>query len=258
MTESGGENYPDHEFIFNTVVTRFQSKKIIYLPVTSSTNDIAVREAQAGALEGTIVIAGTQTAGKGRLGRVWTSPEGVLAFSIILRPSLDRVSSLIMVSSLAVLHTIKQITGIQAEIKWPNDVLIRGKKVSGTLIENGWRGNIPEYAVVGIGLNVNFNPDNYPEITGTATSLSRETGKFIPVREVTKQLIIELDQYYFQESVFEEWKANLVTLGKTIRVTSGKTVYSGIAQSVDEHGSLILRQPDGTIVTINVGDVTLR
>ena len=250
------------EAITNNLGTRFIGRSVLYFPSVTSTNDVAKQEALRKAAEGTVIIAEEQTAGKGRLGRVWTSPKGTLAYSVILYPSIAQLPYLIMVASLSVVYAIREVTGLKARIKWPNDVQVNSKKVCGILIENSLRGNTVDYAVIGIGVNVNFNPAQYPEISATATSLSGELGREFSLLSMVRQLLIELDKMYLalsdSEVVFKEWRDNLVTLGQSVRTTSGKTVYEGVAESVEHDGSLIICQSNGTRIRISQGDVTLR
>jgi BirA family biotin operon repressor/biotin-[acetyl-CoA-carboxylase] ligase len=250
------------EAITNNLGTRFIGQRVLYFPSVTSTNDVAKREARRRAAEGTVVIADEQTAGKGRLGRIWTSPEGTLAYSVILYPEIIQLPYLIMVASLSVVHAIQEITGLKAQIKWPNDVQINGKKVCGILIENSLRGNAVDYAIVGIGVNVNLNLAAYPEIATTATSLSGESGREFSILSMVRQLLVELDKLYLalsnSDAIFEEWRNNLITLGQNVRATSGETVYEGVAESVERDGGLVLCQSDGTRTRISQGDVTLR
>ncbi|GAH88453.1 unnamed protein product, partial [marine sediment metagenome] len=111
--------------------------------------EVAKQEAQLGAVEGTVIIADEQTAGRGRIKRVWLSPKGSVALSIILYPSVVNLPSLIMLASLAVVHSIEAVTGLKPQVKWPNDVLVNDKKVCGILIESSVRGNIVDYAIIG-------------------------------------------------------------------------------------------------------------
>ena len=247
------------ESITRDLNTRIIGRSVFWFETVTSTNDVAKKMAQQNAASGTVIIAGEQTAGKGRLGRTWSSPRGTLALSVILRPDISMLHKLIMVASLAISHSIKKVTGLDAQIKWPNDVLINGKKISGILIENGWRGNVLDYAVIGIGVNVNFRPDDYSDIKETATSLSNESGNDISILTIARQLLVELDRLYLSgDSVFEEWRRNLITLGKEVRVTSGGMVNAGIAETVDRDGRLILRQANGSLLKISAGDVTLK
>jgi BirA family biotin operon repressor/biotin-[acetyl-CoA-carboxylase] ligase len=248
--------------ISRNLKTDFIGKKVIAYPSLTSTNDIAKREAKKGARQGTVVVAEEQTAGRGRLKRAWLSPKGSIALSIIFHPTPAQLPSLIMVASLAVVHSIEKVSGLKSQIKWPNDVLINGKKVCGILIESDVRGSVVDYAVIGIGLNVNLNTADFPEIAATATSISQELGGEISRREMIRCLLEEVEDLYLAlskgDSVFQEWRERLVTLGKEVEVSSGQTSYKGIAESVASNGSLFLRQPDGSLIKIVAGDVSLR
>jgi len=136
------------------LLTSFIGQKIIYYSRLTSTMEVAWREARRGAKEGTVVIAGVQTRGRGRLKRTWFSPEGNIALSLVLRPEVNNLPYLIMIASLAVACIIESVTGLETQIKWPNDILIRGKKVAGILIENEIKGDETARAVIGIGINV--------------------------------------------------------------------------------------------------------
>ena len=242
--------------------TELIGKKVIAYPSLSSTNDIAKREAKKGAREGTVVVAEEQTAGRGRLKRAWLSPKGSIALSIILHPTPAQLPSLIMVASLAVARCIEKVSGLDTQIKWPNDVLVNDKKVCGILIESDVRGSAVDYAVIGIGINVNLKPADFPEIAATATSLSNELGREISLRGIIHCLLVEAESLYLAlpegDSVFREWRDRLVTLGKEVELTSGQTSYKGIAESVASDGSLLLRKPDGQLIKIVAGDVSLR
>ena len=134
--------------------TRFVGQRVIYYSSLPSTMEVARREAQQGAAEGTVILAGEQTAGKGRLERAWLSPGGNVALSIILYPDLSYLTSLIMLASLAVVYSIETVTGLKLQLKWPNDVLINGSKVCGILIESDVRESRLGYAIVVIGINI--------------------------------------------------------------------------------------------------------
>lgn len=242
--------------------THFVGQRVIYYPSLTSTMEAAKQEALLGAAEGTVVIADQQTAGRGRIKRVWLSPRGSLALSVILYPSVANLPSLIMLASLAVVHSIGAVTGLKSQIKWPNDVLIDGGKVSGILIESSLRASTVDYAIIGIGMNVNLRLEDFPEIQSIATSLSAETGRAVSRLEVIRRLLVEIERLYLAlqagESIYEEWRDSLVTLGRRVRATTGKTVYQGIAESVGRDGSLLLRHSDGSLTRIVAGDVTLR
>lgn len=249
------------ESITEGLQTRFIGQGIIYHSSVTSTNDLARQEAQRGAAEGTVVVADEQVAGKGRLKRVWLSPKGSIALSVILYPAIAQLPSLIMVASLAVAHSIEAVTGLKPQLKWPNDILINGKKVVGILIENSVRGNAVNYAVIGIGININLKITDFPEIPPTATSLSDELGRDVSRLDLIRGLLVEMEKLYLPlsagESVYREWRDSLITLGKKVHVKSGKTDCQGIAESVASDGSLLLRHPDGSLTKIVAGDVTL-
>jgi BirA family biotin operon repressor/biotin-[acetyl-CoA-carboxylase] ligase len=248
--------------ITDNLGTRFIGQRVLYYPQLKSTMDVARQQAQQGATEGTVVIAGEQAAGRGRIKRAWLSPKGSIALSLILYPKLGYLPSLIMVASLAVVHCIEKVTGLKSQIKWPNDVLINGKKVCGILIESEIKGNQVGYATLGIGINTNLRLSDFPEISSIATSLSHELGRNVSQLSMIRCLLAEIERLYLAlpsgDSVYREWRDNLVTLGKKVQVRSGETTYEGIAESVAQNGSLLLRQPDGSLIKIVAGDVTLR
>ena len=242
--------------------TRFVGQRVICYPSVTSTMEVAKREARQGAAGGTVILADEQTAGKGRLKRVWLSPRGSIALSIILYPSLASLSSLIMPAALAVVHSIEAATGLKSQIKWPNDILINGRKVCGILIESDIQGDTVNYTIVGIGINVNLRLADFPEIQPIATSLSDELGRDVERLSVICCLLVEIERLYLAlsagGSIYEEWRDSLVTLGRRVRVKTGQTMYEGVAESVASDGSLLLRGLDGNLTKIVAGDVTLR
>ena len=262
MAQEMVENKLSSASITDDLGTHFVGQRVIYYPSLTSTMEVARREAQLGVGEGAVVIADEQTAGRGRLKRVWLSPKGNITLSIILYPSVVNLPSLIMLSSLAVVHSIEAITGLKPQIKWPNDVLVNDRKVCGILIESSVRGDIVDYAIIGIGINVNLRPSDFSEIQSTATSLSAELGRDVSRLRVVRQLLAEMERLYLilraGGAIYEEWRDSLMTLGRKIRVKSGKTIYKGVAESVDRDGSLLLRRSNGTLSRIVAGDATLR
>ena len=256
------ENSLSPASITNNLETHFVGQRVIYYPSLTSTMEAAKREAQQGATEGTVIIADEQTAGKGRIKRVWLSPKGNIALSVILYPGIAYLPSLIMLASLAVVHSIEAVTSLKSQLKWPNDVLINGKKVCGVLIESNVRGDRVDYAIIGIGVNVNLRLYDFPEIQPTATSLSDELGRDVSRLNVIRRLLVEIERLYLalaaENSIYEEWRDSLVTMGRRVQVKSGKTIYEGIAESVARDGGLLLRHSDGSLSKIVAGDVTLR
>ena len=247
--------------ITHNMSTRFIGQKVIYFPSLPSTMDAARYEARNGATEGTVIIADVQTAGRGRLKRLWLSPEGSIALSVILYPEKSSLPFLVMAASLAVVYSIEKVTGLKSLIKWPNDVFINGKKVCGILIETDVQNDRVAYAVVGIGINVNISLTGLSEIGDIATSLSDELGHEVSRRELVRQLLTEMERLYLTlpapEPVYREWRDNLFMLGKKVTAISGNTTLEGIAESVTLEGNLLLRLANGSITQIIAGDVTL-
>ncbi|MEI6186689.1 MAG: biotin--[acetyl-CoA-carboxylase] ligase [Dehalococcoidia bacterium] len=245
-------------YLENNLTTSFIGKELHYLSVASSTQDVAREMADRGAPEGTAVIAGTQQSGRGRLGRSWLSPQGGLATSIILRPAMSAVHLLPAISALAVFRTIKGL-GIAAGIKWPNDILIGGRKVCGILIEHGLTDGIVSYSIIGIGININFDTGLYPEIAGLATSLSLQLGHELPVGQVALRVYTELEDLYLQTekpaAIISQWAAGMDTIGRRVKVQSGNSAIEGVAESINGSGHLVLRLDDGSTQEILAGDV---
>jgi BirA family biotin operon repressor/biotin-[acetyl-CoA-carboxylase] ligase len=221
--------------------------------------DMAKRMAKEGMGEGTVIIADEQTAGRGRLGRKWLSPSGSsISLSIILRPTLPQLPQLNMAACLATVQSIEKVTGLKPSIKWPNDVLLNSKKVSGILMENLFEGGELKAAILGIGINAKFDALAFTEISAIATSLSTESGREISPGEILPSLLEEFEQIYQElqggRSVFERWLARVETLGKLVRVKSGDGVEEGYAESINADGSLMLRRLGGSLITIVTGE----
>jgi len=250
--------------ITSGLTTHFVGQRTLYYPRLTTTMEAARQEALQGTDEGTVVIAEEQTAARGRLKRTWLSPQGNIALSLVLYPDKDRLYSLTMVASLAVVHSIEMITGLRPQLKWPNDVLLGGKKVCGILIESSVRAEKVDYAIVGIGINVNLDVDSYPEIRPVATTLSHELGREVSRLCLVQCLLREIEHLYLAssagETVYREWQSRLATLGKAVCVisASGETMSEGTAESVDRDGSLVLRRADGSLTRVLAGDVSLR
>ena len=246
-------------YLENNLATRFVGRELHYLPVASSTQDVARELADHGAPEGTAVIAGMQQSGRGRLGRPWLSPEGGLATSIILRPAMSAVHLLPAISALSVFRTVKRL-GIEAGIKWPNDILIGGRKVCGILIEHGLINGAVSYSIIGIGININFDTGLYPEIATLATSLSAQLGHELPVGKVALDVYTELEALYLQAAkpgaIIAEWTAGMHTIGRRVKVQSGNNAIEGVAESINGSGHLVLRLDDGSAQEILAGDVS--
>jgi BirA family biotin operon repressor/biotin-[acetyl-CoA-carboxylase] ligase len=250
---------------FTALITRglqtsFIGRQVLYYSTLPSTMDTARQMAQQGVADGTVIVATEQTAGKGRVKRSWLSPRGNIALSIVLYPDIVSLPYLIMIASLAVVHAIEAVTGVKTQIKWPNDILIDGKKVCGILIENEVKKSRLAFSIVGIGINTSLNVAAYPEIATTAASLKSATGQDLRIK-IIRSLLTEFERLYLKlpdgQPIFRAWRSRLVTLGKKVRATTGTQIIEGLADSVDETGALLIRQSDGSLIKVIAGDVTL-
>ncbi len=240
-------------------------KEIHLFPEAVSTNTLAMEMAAKGAADGTLVIAETQTGGKGRLGRSWISPKGNLYISVILRPEIapHKAPLITLMAAVAVASTIRQRFDIQAGIKWPNDILISGKKMAGVLTEMRAEPDRVKYVVLGIGINVNMDRAELPVfLRKRSTTLSTETGKKIDRTLFLQQFLAELDRWYqvFLKSgaaVIEGWDMFNATIGNRVAVSGPGEAFEGTAQGVDADGRLILKLDDGAQRQVAAGDVTI-
>ena len=240
-------------------------KKVVYKDTVDSTNSHAFKLALGGEPEGTCIIAETQETGKGRLGRRWFSPVGKnLYMSVVLRPLIppSSVYPITFLSSLAVYDTIKKVTGIEPTLKWPNDVLVNGKKICGTLLELSTEADMVRFVVVGIGLNINMeDKDIDEEIQSKATSLLLQVKKPFARPMVCGILLTSLERYYtiFRDKGPEEicfiWEDRAKIKGKYLEITQMGETYKGISEGIDRDGGILLAI-DGTTKKIIAGDVS--
>lgn len=250
--------------------TRVVGKRILFFPELVSTMDEARRQADARCDEGTLVIAETQTASRGRFARTWISQPGNLYISIIFYPSMAELPFLSSLGAVAVSRAILRTTGIPPKLKWPNDVLLGDSKVAGILVESVVEGREVKYAVLGIGINVSLDRQLLAGIPAAA-SLDHATGKPTARDELLARLLHEIDALYLKlkqgQTPLAEWKGLLETLGRQVEVNSvnqtpgdqtpGDRSYGGLAEDIDELGNLQVRLDDGQLVTVTSGDVTL-
>ena len=254
------------ESIKEVLKTERFGQEVTYLPSTASTNLVAKKHAQQGAPEGSLIITDYQTKGRGRLERRWWSPPGEnLLFSLIFRPPFEITQTfcLTALSSLAVAEVIRQETGLEALIKWPNDIYIRGKKVSGILSELGVKDEQLQYVIVGIGINVNSDPSTHSEIRDIATSISMELGRSFSRLRLLKVLLELIESYYhvLKKGDFSllrhTWDSLSLIKGKRVKVVSREYIQEGVAESIDKEGFLILRDCAGKRTRIISADVSL-
>ncbi|MDB6055168.1 MAG: Bifunctional ligase/repressor BirA [Verrucomicrobiales bacterium] len=234
---------------------------------TTSTNDVVEKFARDGVREGVVVFAESQTKGRGRLGRKWLSPSGKgLWFSILLRPQLrpQCATQLTIAAGTAIRRAISIHTGIEPEIKWPNDILIKKKKVAGILTELNAELDGIRYLILGIGVDVNQSHEDFPpDIRPIATSLSVETKRPILRAELACQLLTELNVEYQKiaskqfHTVAQEWQENCSTLSQQVSIRMGERCVKGVAEALDEDGALLLRTEHGHLERIIGGDVTM-
>ena len=231
-----------------------------------STNDRAKELAAAGATHGTSVLAWRQTRGRGRLGREWSSPAGGLWLSLILRPPLSpaEVPRLTLVSAVAVAEAVEQATGLRPSIKWPNDLLLDGRKVCGILTELSAEADRVAYVVVGIGLNANLGAGQLPAQAATpATSLQLALGRKVPLPSLAATVLDRLGEWYSRflaegfDPVRSRWVERSATLGRFVTASLPGGAISGTAVDLAEDGALVVRLADGTRRAVLAGDVTL-
>ena len=238
--------------------TRIVGKRLLFFQEVGSTMDEAKLRAERGTEEGTVVVAEAQTSSRGRQGRTWVSRSGNLYFSVVLYPSLQTLPYLNSLCGVAVVRAIANISGLKPRIKWPNDILLDGKKAAGVLVESAIAGDAVRYSIVGIGINVALDADEIDEIAGGAISLNQASAGDIPRDELLREILQQLDGLYILlnhgNTPVEEWEELLETLGQRVRVSWQGEEYVGFADGIDSQGSLLLRQDNGQVQTLAAGD----
>jgi BirA family biotin operon repressor/biotin-[acetyl-CoA-carboxylase] ligase len=247
--------------------TKIIGRDIQVFEETTSTNDVVEKLARDGVREGVVVFAESQTRGRGRLGRKWVSPARKgLWFSILLRPNLrpQETTQLTVATATAVRRAIVSQTNLRPEIKWPNDLLINGKKVVGILTEMSAELDRVRHVIPGIGIDVNQDAGEFPqELRKIATSLRIEAGESFSRPALAVAILRELDEEYARvcagkfSSIANEWVEHCATIGKDVTVRIGDRVIHGCAESLDDEGALILRTEHGRLQRITGGDVTI-
>ncbi len=242
--------------------------QFIWLESTDSTNDHAMALARDGAPAGTVVAAETQTAGRGRLGRQWVSPAGLnLYFSIILRPGLSArdIPLVTLMCAVEAAGALKASTGAEVKLKWPNDLLLEGKKLGGILVESLLKGNVVEFVVAGIGININSREEDFPpEVKDIATSLfiasSRKHPRAPILKSVAESVIkgaeaLAHDGPDGASEMLSMWKIMSATLARRVRAGDPGHEQEGVAMDLDENGMLLVKKDSGEVVKIISGDV---
>jgi len=237
-----------------------------YLPLIGSTNAYAKELAQQGGAEGSLVITEKQTKGQGRMGRQWHSPAHVnLLFSIIFRPrfSIDRVFSITMLTALSLVDAIHKMTGLKALIKWPNDVYFKDKKIAGILTEFSAHEKMVEYAIVGAGLNVNWDIKGKPGLDRSATSLVKETGQPVSRIDLLVEILKLLDRYYRlllkgqDRLIHRRWNELSMVVGKDVLVDFSNGRKKAKVKRIDRNGALVIKDENGREASILCGDLTV-
>jgi len=245
--------------------TKRLGTKFHYFEEIDSTNSCARRLADAGAPEGEVVIAERQFEGRGRLGRSWESPPYCnLYFSLLLRPALAPVHApqITLMAAVALADTVAAFVVEPPVIKWPNDILLQGKKVAGILTESSCDAKRIEFVILGIGVNLNFPREGMPEtIRDRATSLMEVGGKSFSRENFLRRLIQDLDRCYGIledlgfDAIAPRWEAYFALRGRRVRVEMVDEVISGTATGIDGDGALLLEAEDGVIRRVLAGDV---
>lgn len=242
-------------------------REIIFLPATSSTNSVACGLAEKGQREGAVIIADSQTHGRGRLGRQWLSPAGKnLYLSAIIRPALSPADAavLTLMAAVSCVSAIGKASSVPVSIKWPNDLMVSDRKMGGILAEMKTEAENIAYVVIGIGININSDAPDFPDdLKTTATSARIETGSLQSRTLHALEIIKSLDAWYKvlirtgRKPVVDSCRRLCSTIGQRVTVASEQAGLTGTAEDIDSDGALILRLADGAVTKISAGDVTI-
>ncbi len=261
-----GEVYGQSE-LESRMDTRWAGHPVSFYDMLDSTNLRAKLDAENGASEGALVAADMQTAGRGRRGRAWSSPAGVnVYFTLILKPEFEpaRASMVTLLMALAVAKGIRETCGAEALIKWPNDIVVNGKKVCGILTEMSVEREFIQYVVIGVGINVGMQ-EFVPEIAAAATCLQAECGGPVSKAGLIVNSMKAFEEYYdgFRcasdlSGVLEEYNALLVNRGREVRVLDPKGAFCGISRGINAGGELLVEREDGLLTCVYAGEVSVR
>ena len=258
----------------NEILSQFTTEcpwrdTLYWYDTVDSTNTLAKQLAKEGAAHGTVLIAGAQSAGRGRLGRSFSSPAGMGVYlSVILRPGCkpEELMHLTCAAGLAACDGVNRAAGIHPEIKWANDLVFEGRKLGGILTELGIdsaTGTVA-YAIIGIGINCNQAPQDFPEeISGIATSLKMITGASCSPAHLAASLVetlFEMSQTLFsgESEIMSRYRERCITVGKEVQLIRGENIRYGTALDVDNRGGLLVRFRDGSVETVSSGEISIR
>lgn len=266
LKESPNRLFPQE--VLSRLQTRWLGHNICYRDSIDSTNTLAKGLANEGCPNGLVVVAEEQGAGKGRLSRGWISPyaKGIW-FSVVLKPPFlpQEASKCTLLAAVAVVKAVNKIAGVHAAIKWPNDILLMGRKLVGILTEmNAEFGHI-NYVVIGTGINTNATPDDYPEdVKDIAVSVADAATEQFTRVDLLCDILKNMEDLYEKAlldgfaPILEEWRKYSCTLGQEVKVMAPDCTYFGKAEDIDEDGLLIVRKVDGTLEKVMAGDVSIR
>jgi len=263
-------NYPDvltEVELGSLFENEFFGNKIYFYNEIDSTNNEAKKKAEDGATQGTLVITECQNSGRGRRGKKWISPSGSgIWMSFILRPTIhpSGASMITLVAALSVVHAMKNINGLECNIKWPNDIVVNGKKVCGILTEMSSELDAVNYVIIGIGINVNMTAFD-EEIKDIASSLYLETALTIKRSQVVADFAKSFEKYYniFMQTedmsgLVDEYNELLVNVGREVKINNINSQFIGNAIGINERGELLVNKQDGVVEKIVAGEVSVR
>lgn len=262
--------YPDilsKSEIASRLQTSWAGREIRFYEEISSTNIEAKKLAEEGEPHGTLVVADKQNAGRGRRGKTWESPAGSSVYmTILLRPEFppDKASMLTLLMALSVRNAVADVSGMEVQIKWPNDIVLHGKKICGILTEMSAELDYIHYVVIGVGINV--NQKTFPEeIHVTATSLFMESEKKYVRAALIERSMYYFEQYYDQfleiqnlEGIWSEYNKYLINIEKRVRVLDPKGEFEGIAVGINNLGELLVKKDDNEVTEVYAGEVSVR
>ena len=253
------------ELLLHELKTKVVGRALHCFESIDSTNRMARELAEQGAPDGAVVVAEHQTGGRGRLSRLWEAPpDSCILCSVIFYPDVqpEFLFRLTMLASVAIVDALQTTAGIRAGIKWPNDVYAGDKKICGILTEVDCSPQSVHYAVVGIGINVNWDMRNHKEFGHCATSLSDVCGKNISRVKLLREVLQQLDRGYSRihdgAGLHSLWSQRCMHLGRLVRIVSERETLEGFARGITELGHLMLESADGRMHEILCGDVSLR